>query len=29
MAMTFEKSTTGMNLVIAWDTIKVALPVTL
>lgn len=29
MAMTFEKSTTGMNLVIAWDTIKVVLPVTL
>jgi len=28
MAMTFEKTTTGMNLVIAWDTIKVVLPVT-
>ncbi len=27
MAMTFEKTTTGMNLVIAWDTIKVVLPV--
>jgi hypothetical protein len=26
LAMVFEKSTTGINLIIAWDTIKVSLP---
>ncbi|HYM95376.1 MAG TPA: DUF2911 domain-containing protein [Chitinophagaceae bacterium] len=28
LAMMFEKTTSGTNLVIAWDTIKVALPIT-
>jgi Protein of unknown function (DUF2911) len=27
VAMVFEKTTTGMNLIIAWDNIKVALPI--
>jgi Protein of unknown function (DUF2911) len=27
LAMIFEKSTTGTNLIIAWDTVKVALPI--
>lgn len=29
LAMAFEKTTTGANLVMAWDNIKVALPITL
>lgn len=28
LSMVFEKTTTGCNLIIAWDTIKVALPIT-
>lgn len=28
LSMMFEKTTTGINLVIAWDTVKAALPVT-
>lgn len=28
LAMTFEKTGTGCNLVIAWDTVKAALPIT-
>jgi hypothetical protein len=29
LAMTFEKAATGINLVIAWEHVKVALPITL
>lgn len=29
VAMTFEKTTTGIQLIIAWDNIKVAMPITL
>ncbi|MBI3139411.1 MAG: DUF2911 domain-containing protein [Sphingobacteriales bacterium] len=29
LAMGFEKTTTGFNLVVAWDTVKVALPISL
>jgi hypothetical protein len=29
LAMMFEKSATGINLVIAWENTKVALPITL
>jgi hypothetical protein len=29
LAMVFEKSTTGINLIIAWDMIKVSLPINL
>jgi hypothetical protein len=29
LAMAFEKSTTGMNLVIAWENIRVQMPITL
>ncbi len=29
MAMLFEKTATGINLVIAWDTVKIAVPITL
>lgn len=29
LAMAFEKTSTGFSLVIAWDTVKVAMPITL